>query len=126
MLESKSSGQLIDQLWTKLVDRAEVPPDEHDFFEAQGVTKTQFDDLRKFPRQYNRQQVIITAAEISTGGYTTDITRDGCGLICCQQLFPQDAIRVLMPTGERTAMTVRWCRRLSDRCYAVGCHRVED
>lgn len=124
MLEVETSYELIDHIWPQLAELAEPPGHEDEFFAAEGFAATVFDDRRNFPRRYLRERAILTADGVSTGCYTNDITRDGLGLICSRQLFPQDRVHVLLGSGERPELTVRWCRRLGERCYAVGCRRV--
>jgi hypothetical protein len=64
--------------------------------------------LPAFPRQ-------ATAG----GAIVRDVSRTGLAVIYHEQLFPQEIVRVWLPT-RRLEGTVARCRRLGPRCFEVG------
>jgi hypothetical protein len=54
-----------------------------------------------------------------------DLSRSGLRFLHGEQLFPLERMRVVLPDGKRRLIEVKWCRRVQDRCYEVGCTFTE-
>ena len=53
------------------------------------------------------------------GIHTRNFSPRGCGLLSPVQIFPEEKLRLVLPTFWMMARAVR-CRRISARCYDVG------
>lgn len=107
---------------------------DHEFFTKTGPLPLRWSDVRRFPRFYLRGQATAciqrprakpesrgTTVEV----LTSDVSRGGLGLICSEQLFPEQRLQVEMASRSPYDLKVVWCRRLGPSRYAVGCVFME-
>jgi hypothetical protein len=57
--------------------------------------------------------------------YTTDVSRNGCGFLHSEALYPGETLRLVLLTGIERQVEVAWCRRVDEGCYAVGSRFVD-
>jgi hypothetical protein len=53
------------------------------------------------------------------GTYTRDFSRWGCGFLTTEQLFPEERVRIVLPTFWVQLLVVR-TRRITSKCYESG------
>jgi hypothetical protein len=59
------------------------------------------------------------------GVLTTDLSRHGCGFLHSEPLYPGERMQLVLLTGLRRTIEIAWCRRLDERCFAVGAKFIE-
>jgi hypothetical protein len=103
---------------------------EKDFFVRRGPVPTTWDDVRRHPRFYYRTCItarIFSPHSVGSGNgelhhvLARDISRSGLSVLHSVQLYPGQRVVLRLRDGTQCATTVRWCRRLGERCYAAGC-----
>lgn len=102
-------------------------------FQRQGPrARGQWDDARRFPRfaYQTKVEAAIYPLEAKQGEepvrcamMTRDLSRGGINLLHSDQLFPGQRIDIVL-NGMLRCVEVRWCRRIANRCYSVGCRFV--
>ena len=104
-----------------------------DFFGKSGMLPVIPNDARRFPRVYFRtcaEATVYPVGEAEKGKHcfqlTSDLSRDGIGLIHSRPLVPGQKLELLL-SGEslddqqiRNAEVVR-CRRMKDGRHVIGC-----
>ena len=89
-------------------------------------------DLRRYPRLICRGEEYRAALEYRQtmpalprepgwhGVYVSSISRGGCGFLHSEPLYPGEQLGLILFNGSRHAIEILWCRRLGQRCFAVG------
>ncbi len=107
---------------------------DHEFFAKTGPLPLRWSDVRRFPRFYLRGQAIACiqaprdtspSRGVRVEVLTSDVSRGGLGMICSEQLFPEQRLQVQMAAGSNYELKVVWCRRLGPSRYAAGCVFIE-
>ncbi len=106
-----------------------------EFFAKTGPLPLHWNDERRFPRFYYRSRMKAfiypskdqperqpTACEV----LLRDLSRGGVSLLHTQQLYPNQRLDVTLADGVTRAVKVVWCRRMTERCYAVGAEFFKD
>jgi hypothetical protein len=52
--------------------------------------------------------------------YIANVSKNGCGFIHSQILYPSERFTVILLTGIKRLVEVVWCRRVDTHCYSVG------
>lgn len=116
-------GQLIQATDWKI----ELPAEWHDFFEERGPISSHSLDKRRHQRMRVRAAGLLWFDEPlpafprpagPIGIYTRDLSRQGLGIVAPLQLYPEEKIRVLLPTFWVELRAVR-SRRITATCYVV-------
>jgi hypothetical protein len=116
---------------TLQVDSEELSLVESDaeFFAKTGPLPLHWNDERRFPRFYYRSRLkaVLYPSKDQPDRQPTvcevllrDLSRGGISLLHTQQLFPHQRLDVTLADGKTRAVKVVWCRRMTERCYAVG------
>jgi hypothetical protein len=99
-----------------------------DFFSKTGPLPPVYHDARRFARFYFRtcaEALIYPPGENQSPTrhflLTRDLSRGGVGLLHSEQLLPGQRLDLLLDGKPPLTAVVVWCRRVSDRCYALGC-----
>lgn len=122
-------GELIKALpWS-----IELPREWADYFEERGELPT----FRGDPRTNQRLKVRVHGAlwfedgprflrrpPEPVGIYTRDFSRQGAGMLCPIQLYPEEKVRIILPTFW-VRMNVMRARRLTRACYEIGTQLLE-
>jgi hypothetical protein len=58
-------------------------------------------------------------ADEFVGTYTRDFSRHGCGFLTPCELFPEERVRIVLPTFWVQLLVMR-CRRITSKCYESG------
>lgn len=116
--------QLLSQVdWT-----IELPEPWDDHFTEWGEGAPYVGDVRQHRRLKARSYGVVwfglawSAVERPSGPlgiYTRDFSQRGCGLLCPIEIYPEEVLRVVLPTFWMTLQVVR-CRRINANCYDVG------
>jgi hypothetical protein len=112
---------------------AQAAQSEHEFCAKAGPLPAPGGDGRRFPR-FNFRACInavvypsaADAAEqpLACQVLTRDISRSGINIVHKAQLFPGQAVTVVLNDGVERSVEVIWCRRLGAGCYSAGCRFV--
>lgn len=121
-------GQLIRSLdWD-----IELPPEWGDFFAERGKLGTRLEDDRRHQRMMVRVYGALwftgplpslPRPDTPVGIYTRDFSRRGFGFLSSMQLFPEEIVRVVLPTFWVEVRIVR-ARRFTASCYLAGAELV--
>lgn len=63
------------------------------------------------------------ALSLPLGIYTRDFSQRGCGLLSAIQIYPDETLRIVLPTFWMTVKTA-CCRRVGPHCYEVGARLI--
>ncbi len=120
-----------------LIDRLdwsiELPPNWSGFFDETGESSSLVDDQRQNRRMKIRTLAVmhlehrlpaIPRPELPLAAYTRDFSRRGCGFIAPVQLFPQEMVRLILPTFWLRLLIVR-ARRVGNHCFEIGTELIE-
>ena len=103
---------------------------QSEFFTKSGPLPTAWEEVRRFPRFYYRARVQAVIHPLPGGQrgeavkcclLARDISRGGINVLHCEQLFPGQRIDITLNEATPRSVEVLWCRRLANRCYAIGC-----
>jgi hypothetical protein len=103
---------------------------QSEFFTKSGPLPTAWEEVRRFPRFYYRARVQAVIHPMPGGQrgeavkrclLARDISRGGINLLHSEQLFPGQRIDITLNEATSHSVEVLWCRRLANRCYAIGC-----
>lgn len=105
-----------------------------DFFAKSGPLPPIYNDARRFPRFYFRTCAEALIYPLGDGPsepkkhylLTRDLSRGGVGLIHSEQLLPGQRLDLLLEGKPPLFTRVVWCRRVGEKCYAVGCRLEKD
>jgi len=112
--------------------RVVLPAEWKDFFQRRGPQLHYGEDNRRYirthfptkalmeigsthasiPREFERHVVLMK-----------DISRQGVGFLHSVQLFPNERVELIFPTGRRSYLVVR-CLRHNDLCFEIGAELV--
>lgn len=127
MLESDYLAQYTD-LINHLPWDIELPQQWTNFFKEKGHMPSCVGDERKHQRFRLRTYGVMTfwkplpAFPRPTdviGVYTSDFSRQGCGLLTSFPLLPEEEVRLVLPTFWAVLSVVR-VRRITRKCYEIG------
>jgi hypothetical protein len=106
----------------------ELPENQPRFFQESGPSAGIEGDQRRAPRLIIRARCIMIPesplpafprSSEPQGVYTSDISRYGLAIITPVQLFPEEQIRIILPTFWMQLVVAR-NRRLGDHCFQIG------
>lgn len=106
----------------------ELPENQPRFFQESGPTAGVEGDQRRAPRLIIRTRCIMIPelplpafprSLEPQGVYTSDISRHGLGIVAPIQLYPEERIRIILPTFWMQVIVAR-ARRLGDHCCQIG------
>lgn len=108
--------------------RVRIPADWTHLVEDEGCAPARVADFRAGMRYRVCRRAVVEVrgglpAFERTKGYfgaiVQDFSRHGMGILYHEQLFPEERLRILMPSMSLEARVVR-CRRCGPDCYALG------
>lgn len=111
----------------------ELPEDWSNFFKQRGSSGSCPDDERANQRMIVRAHCVmwidrslpfLMRGHDPVGVYTCDFSRQGCGFLSPFQLFPEERVRIALPTLWVRLRVVR-ARRIGRRCFEIGAALVE-
>ena len=111
----------------------QLPPDWSTFFDEVGECLPRPDDDRQNGRMKARTQAAMISErpipsvprdESIIGIYSKDFSRRGCSFLSAQQLYPQESVRLILPTFWMQVSVCR-ARRLGTACYEIGAELIE-
>ncbi len=111
----------------------QLPPIWADFFDEVGESGALANDERQNRRMkvrtlgvlhFERQLPSIPRTETSIGIYSRDFSRRGSGFVSPQQLYPQETVRLILPTFWLRLLICR-SRRVGPACYEIGGELIE-
>ncbi|WP_153557056.1 hypothetical protein [Roseimaritima sediminicola] len=128
------------QLLARLIARTEwtiqLPEHQVRFFEESGPAPALAADDRRGGRIRVRTRALaileqtlpaIPRAVEAIGIYTSDFSRTGFGFVTDRQFFPEESVRILLPSFWMRVRVVR-SRRLGPGCFENGtllCERID-
>lgn len=127
MLEIDYSTQLGELIQSVDWD-IELPIEWTDYFQERGEVASFVDDDRNNQRLKIRTHGILwfekslpfrTRNESPLGIYTRDFSRRGAGFLAPFELYPEEIVRVALPTFWVRLHVVR-ARRITSMCYEIG------
>ncbi|MEM6328806.1 MAG: PilZ domain-containing protein [Planctomycetota bacterium] len=121
MLDTAAGGDLIAALWDRTAAQTDMSPFLEDYFEKTGALPATPGDNRSHARHYLRKRAVLGHSGAYYGVYTRDLSRGGVGVLCPRQLLPLTEVKVILSAQANFQAIVRWCRRVDDCCYDVGC-----
>lgn len=119
---------VIDKLLETLKCRIRLPETWDDFFRLSGPAPAYPGDERAHQRirvraagllYFERPLPTIPRPAVPSVIYTSDVSRRGLGLIADTQIFPEEVVRVVLPSFW-VRMTVMRCSRVGPACYNFG------
>lgn len=111
----------------------ELPIEWSDFFDQRGEAPSFADDQRKHRRMIVRTHGMMWFEEClpslprelsGTVIYTKDFSRQGAGFLSPFEVYPEEILRLVLPTFWVRLHVVR-CRRITSKCYEVGAELIE-
>jgi len=111
----------------------ELPIEWKDYFEHRGEVPSFAGDERQNQRLKVRTHGLMwfddslpfcPRTSDPIGVYTRDFSRHGAGLLTHFELYPEELIRVALPTFWVRLRIVR-TRRITSRCYEIGASLIE-
>ncbi len=125
MLEPSNACDLMSQQWDATVEKAELPPREGQaFLRKSGVTPVVDNDLRRRRRYYYRRRGVLRSEGRPTeslGVYCRDLSQSGVAVLSPRPLLPMEQGRLTVSLDQTFELRVRYCRRLGESCYLLGC-----
>lgn len=127
MLEIDYSTQLGDLIQSVDWD-IELPVEWSDYFDERGEVASYVDDDRNNQRLKIRTHGILwfdqslpfcNRSENPLGIYTRDFSRQGAGFLSPFEIYPEERVRIVLPTFWVQLHVVR-ARRITSKCYEVG------
>lgn len=106
----------------------ELPLEWSGYFEERGEVPSFANDERSNQRLKIRTHGILTfeqsvpfcqRADDPVVIYTRDFSRHGCGFLAAFQLYPEELVRIALPTFWVQLKVVR-ARRITSKCYEMG------
>ena len=106
----------------------ELPIEWKDYFQDRGETACFNDDERNNQRLKVRTHGILwfesslpfcPRVKDPVGVYTRDFARNGIGFLAPLQLYPEEQVRIVLPTFWVQLEVVR-TRRITSKCYEIG------
>lgn len=106
----------------------ELPIEWSDYFEERGEVASFVEDQRNNQRLKVRTHGLLyvdqtlpflTRNETPYGIYTRDFSRHGCGFLTSFELYPEEQVRLVLPTFW-VQLTVVRARRITSKCYEIG------
>ncbi|QDV60985.1 PilZ domain-containing protein [Crateriforma conspicua] len=106
----------------------ELPSSWKNYFQEKGPSPSYPGDGRMHPRIRLRTHGVVffdnplpsvPRSSRPMGVYTKDFSRQGCGFLINEQLFPEEEIRLVLPSFW-TRLTVVRARRITSHCYEIG------
>lgn len=116
------------QLIERIPCRVRVPDDWQRSLEAEGCAASQANEFRAGMRYRVVRRAVVQLygslpafprPEGYTGAIVQDFSRHGMGVLYHEQLFPEERLRVLLPSISVEATVIR-CRRVAQSCYQLG------
>jgi len=129
-------GAIADWIYS-LPCRVRLPQKLRDAFEKIGAAPVPPDDVRRHRRVYCRGEKhraalglrqslpALTRQSDWQSVYTSDFSKQGCGFLHSEILYPGEKLRLVLLTGVERTIEVATCRRLDKNCYAIGAQFVE-
>lgn len=106
----------------------ELPLVWKDYFDEKGELPCYADDARSNQRLRVRTHGILwfesglpfrSRGDRPVGIYTKDFSRQGFGFLTAMQLYPEETVRIALPTFWLQVRVAR-VRRITSKCYEVG------
>jgi hypothetical protein len=126
---STKFGELIQAVdWS-----IELPIEWTNYFEQRGGIPSYAQDERQNQRLKVRTHGLMWFDEMlpfcprtndPVGIYTRDFSRHGTGFLAPFQIFPEEVVRIALPTFWVRLHVVR-ARRITSRCYEIGCILIQ-
>jgi hypothetical protein len=132
MLELDYSMRL-ETLIQSLDWQIQLPPIWSNFFDEVGKSSTVPNDERQNVRKrvrtlgvmhFDKQLPSIPRPHTPIGIYSRDFSRRGCGFVSPFQVYPQEIVRLIMPTFWIRLLICR-ARRIGPCCYEIGGELIE-
>jgi hypothetical protein len=121
---STQLGELIQAIdW-----QIELPIEWSDYFEQRGEIASYAEDERHNQRLrirthgvmwFERSLPFRPRSSNPIGIYTRDFSRHGTGLLTPLEVFPEEEVRIALPTFWVQVHVVR-ARRITSKCYEIG------
>jgi len=111
----------------------DLPAEMARYFEETGASSVLTDDERHGQRRKVRTLAImrpertlpsVPRSKDPVGVYSKDFSRHGCACIASSQVYPEEIVRILLPTLWLRVLVVRG-RRLGSSCYEFGGELLE-
>lgn len=120
MLDQYDSRTLIEETWSTVGCKVELPEDLKEFFAKDGPLPIEYSDRRSHRRLYFRSRGVLIQNEDHCCVYTKDISRGGLVFFHDRQLFPQEEVQIVLLTGKPLRARITRCRRVQQNCYECG------
>lgn len=131
MLDIHYSAKLAEVI--RLIDwTIELPPEWGRFFHERGAVSSSVLDQRRHQRINVRAQGVLWFTDPlpacprpadPIGIYTRDVSRRGFGFISPTQLFPEEGVRVALPTFWMDVRIVR-SHSINPSCFVTGAELI--
>ncbi len=127
MLEERYSTQF-RELVNSIDWDIELPIEWTDYFQDRGEVGSYADDERNNQRLKIRTHGVLwfdqslpfcPRTKDPVGIYTRDFSRNGIGFLAPFQVYPEEQVRIVLPTFWVQLAVVR-ARRITSRCYELG------
>ncbi|WP_236696355.1 PilZ domain-containing protein [Rhodopirellula islandica] len=106
----------------------DLPEAWSDFFHESGVAAVNYCDQRQAQRRivrtcgvmyFEKALPSLPRAFHPIGVFTRDFSKNACGIVTPFELFPQEEVRLILPTFWLQLRVVR-ARRHQSKCYEIG------
>lgn len=119
---------LVEKLLDEVGCEITLPLTWSNFFQQSGPLPSAPGDKRRHQRvrvrvpglMYFEQRLpCLDRPCVPTMIFTADFSRRGVGLIAAEQIYPEEVLRIVLPTFWGTIRVVR-CHLIGESCYSVG------
>ena len=106
----------------------ELPVEWSSFFDEKGEVNSFAEDQRSNKRlkvrthgllHFEESLPFVSRPAEFVGTYTRDFSRQGCGFLVSFEVFPEERVRIVLPTLWMQLLVVR-TRRITSKCYEIG------
>ncbi len=106
----------------------ELPQEWADYFDQRGDVAAYLDDERQNQRMrvrthgllwFDHSLPFLRRDGSVVGIYTRDFSRQGCGFLMPFELYPEERVRIVLPTFW-VHLRVARSRRITSKCYEIG------
>jgi len=120
MLDQIDVGQMIAQKWDELSSPPALPDEWSQFLCKTGPLPSMQGCRRRVSRFHFRQKAMLQRDGEPYAVCTKDVSREEISFVIGCQLFPCERVKLWLPNGLNSELTVARCLRIAPSCYECG------
>jgi hypothetical protein len=125
MLTKVDCELTFEEKWQATRTQVQIPDSMRAcFFEKCGHMPLSQVNNRQYNRYYLRAKAIMDHRNDKIGCYTTDLSRQGIGLLSPTSLEKSEQVQLHLPQGAQFLVEITRCCQIEDHCFDCGCRFV--